>query len=149
MVQQISEDYAAARAVVRTVAREVAPVTGAEGHGRRAGRTTRGGGAASDISNGVILADRRITGYACACPDTTAPTTPAVVLDPFGGTGTTALVASVLGRHGITVDMSADYCRLAAWRTSDPGQRAKAARVDKPPVEAVGQLDLFDMEGTA
>jgi hypothetical protein len=30
-----------------------------------------------------------ITGYACACPDTTAPATPGVVLDPFGGTGTT------------------------------------------------------------
>jgi site-specific DNA-methyltransferase (cytosine-N4-specific) len=51
-----------------------------------------------------------------------------VVLDPFGGTGTTALVASVLGRRGISVDMSADYCRLAAWRTSDPKQRARAAR---------------------
>lgn len=51
-----------------------------------------------------------------------------VVLDPFSGTGTTALVASVLGRHGIGVDMSEDYCRLAAWRTTDPKQRAKAAR---------------------
>jgi site-specific DNA-methyltransferase (cytosine-N4-specific) len=44
------------------------------------------------------------------------------VLDPFGGTGTTALVAHALGRRGISVDMSADYCRLARWRTSDPGQ---------------------------
>lgn len=50
------------------------------------------------------------------------------VLDPFSGTGTTALVASVLGRHGIGVDMSEDYCRLAAWRTTDPKQRDKAAR---------------------
>ena len=54
------------------------------------------------------------------------------VLDPFGGTGTTALVASVLGRHGISVDMSADYCRLAGWRTSDPGERARAAEMPKP-----------------
>jgi DNA modification methylase len=91
----------------------------------------------------------RITGYACACPEPTAPTTPGVVLDPFGGTGTTALVADVLGRHGISVDMSADYCRLARWRTTDPGQRAKAARVEKPRVEAVGQMDLFEMETPA
>src|ERR1019366_2885188 len=35
-----------------------------------------------------------------------------IVLDPFGGTGTTALVASVSGRHGISIDRSADYCRL-------------------------------------
>lgn len=66
-----------------------------------------------------------------------------VTLDPFGGTGTAALVASVLGRCGITVDASADYCRLARWRCSDPGQRAKALQVDKPPVEALGQVDLF------
>lgn len=51
-----------------------------------------------------------------------------VVLDPFGGTGTTALVASALGRYGISVDMSADYCRLAAWRTADPKQRERATR---------------------
>lgn len=50
------------------------------------------------------------------------------VLDPFGGTGTTALVAHALGRHGISVDMSADYCRLARWRTSDPKQLERASR---------------------
>ena len=57
------------------------------------------------------------------------------VLDPFGGTGTTALVASVLGRRGISVDMSADYCRLAQWRTADPKQieRAKRGAKVKPP----------------
>lgn len=92
---------------------------------------------------------RTITGYACACPDTSAPTTPGVVLDPFSGTGTTALVAKVLGRHGIGVDLSADYCRLAEWRTNDPGQIASAMEVEKPPVEIAGQIDLFDIEATA
>jgi site-specific DNA-methyltransferase (cytosine-N4-specific) len=65
------------------------------------------------------------------------------VLDPFGGTGTTALVASALGRIGISVDLSHDYCRLATWRTTDPGERAKALRVDKPPPQLDGQLDMF------
>jgi hypothetical protein len=88
--------------------------------------------------------NRRITGYACACPEPTAATRPAVVLDPFGGTGTTALVASVLGRHGISVDRSADYCRLAQWRTTDPGQRAAAMQVDKPPPVMDGQMSLLD-----
>lgn len=59
------------------------------------------------------------------CPDG------GTVLDPFGGTGTTALVAKALGRTGISVDLSADYCRFAEWRTNDPQQltkvRAKAA----------------------
>lgn len=79
---------------------------------------------------------------------TAAPTRPAVVLDPFGGTGTTALVASVHGRTGVTVDRSADYCRIAAWRTSDPAERARALGVPKPPPVIDGQGSLFDgLEG--
>jgi DNA modification methylase len=85
-----------------------------------------------------------ITGYACACPEPTAPTTPAVVVDPFGGTGTTALMADVLGRTGISVDRSMDYARLAVWRTTDRAQRAKAMRVPKPPPQLAGQLSLLD-----
>lgn len=106
----------------------------------------------------------RITGYVCACTPytdhpgtaptwkpwrnyhldgwTSPPTRPSVILDPFGGTGTTALVASVLGRIGVTVDRSADYCRLAAWRTSDPGEWARALRVPKPEPVADTQLIL-------
>lgn len=84
-----------------------------------------------------------ITHYTCACPDPSAHGLPSVVLDPFGGTGTTALAATTLGRTGITVDASADYCRLARWRCSDPGERAKALQVDKPPTEASGQAALF------
>jgi hypothetical protein len=100
-------------------------------------------GAGNNTDDIILLADharRVLGGYArefllhhptdytdaCGCPDTTAPTRPAVVLDPFGGTGTTALVAAVHGRHGISVDASADYCRLATWRVHDPGQRARA-----------------------
>ena len=84
-----------------------------------------------------------ITGYACACPDTTAPTRPAVVLDPFSGTGTTAAVAHALGRHGIGIDLSADYLRLAEWRCNDPVLRAKVLRVEKPPAQVEGQASLF------
>lgn len=66
------------------------------------------------------------------------------IVDPFGGTGTTALVADVLGRRGISVDRSADYCRLAAWRTTDPGERARALGLPKPPKPMDGQGDLFE-----
>jgi DNA modification methylase len=67
-----------------------------------------------------------------------------VVVDPFAGTGTTSLVASVLGRTGVSVDLSADYCRLARWRTTDAGERARAMRVPKPPPQTDGQQSLFD-----
>jgi DNA modification methylase len=69
-----------------------------------------------------------ITGYACACPDNTAPSTPGVVLDPFAGTGTVPMVARALGRTGIGVDLSADYLRLANWRVFHSGHAAKTMR---------------------
>jgi DNA modification methylase len=68
-----------------------------------------------------------ITGYACACPNTSAPTRPAVVLDPFAGTGTTCGVARALGRYGVGLDLSADYLRLARWRIWQSGHFAKTA----------------------
>lgn len=86
-------------------------------HGAHDGDDRRG------FSRGETTAS--ITGEACACPEPTAPTTPGVVLDPFGGTGTTALVARALGREAHSVDLSLDYCRLAQWRVTDPKQRAK------------------------
>jgi DNA modification methylase len=98
-------------------------------------------------SAAMAATKRALGGHVCACPEPTAPTRPGVVLDPFGGTGTTALVAKALGRHGISVDMSADYCRLAEWRTNDPAQLAKAARrpfkPSAPPI--AGQSDLLAM----
>lgn len=104
------------------------------------------------ITGGVIdekwSTQTTITGYCCARPDTAAPTRPAIVLDPFGGTGTTTLVAKALGRHGISIDRSSDYCRLAAWRTRDPSQLAKALGVLKPPAQMLGQSALFDMEAS-
>jgi DNA modification methylase len=98
------------------------------------------------VSNGAVAAfgpKHQITGYACACPGVSAPTRPSVVLDPFGGTGTTALMARALGRTGISVDMSSDYCCLAEWRTTDPGQMAAALQVEKPEVIHPDQLSLF------
>ena len=116
--------------------------------GPRIGERNRQRQGTGPSGNGLNVQPTTITGYACACPDTSAPTTPGIVLDPFGGTGTTALVAHALGRHGISVDMSSDYCRLAQWRTSDPKQQAKAARREyrEPTPQVEGQSPLFDIE---
>lgn len=79
---------------------------------------TADGGAARAMTNvkNVARESATITGYACDCDQPTAPTRPAVVLDPFGGTGTVAMVARALGRFGVSMDLSSDYLRLAQWR---------------------------------
>lgn len=41
---------------------------------------------------------------------------PAVILDPFAGSGTTLAVAVGLGRHGIGIELSAEYIKLAQRR---------------------------------
>lgn len=139
VAQQTDAAYAAERARVR--ARRTDQNTNRESALYAGGRTnTEGFGL---ISNGVVKPSYAITGYACACPEPTADTRPGVILDPFGGTGTTALVAKALGRHGVSIDMSADYCRLAQWRTNNRGQMASALQVEKPDTIHPDQLDLF------
>lgn len=55
------------------------------------------------------------------------------------------IIAHALGRHGISVDLSGDYCRLARWRTTDPGEMARAKQQPKPKPVIVheGQEVLF------
>lgn len=50
-----------------------------------------------------------------------------VVLDPFGGSGTVAMVARSMGRKAIHVDLSADYCRLAEYRIFGQTKRVNLA----------------------
>ncbi len=66
-----------------------------------------------------------VSGYECACDDEAAPCTSAVILDPFGGTGTVAGVAKTLGRYGISNDLSESYNRLAIWRITQSGHFTK------------------------
>lgn len=50
------------------------------------------------------------------------------VLDPFGGAGTTALVADRLGRNAILIELNPEYVEIARKRlTSDAGMFAEVA----------------------
>ncbi|HNX05336.1 MAG TPA: site-specific DNA-methyltransferase [Opitutales bacterium] len=51
-------------------------------------------------------------------------TTAQLVLDPFSGSGTTAAVAKILGRHFIGIDICEDYCRMARERVAAVAKRA-------------------------
>lgn len=118
------------------------------GEGRRP--VSRNG---QDVRSGQprVATVRSITGGACACSEPTAPTRPAIVFDPFLGTGTTALVASALGRIGTGSDAYHGYCRLAYWRVQDHDQIERASgrarkggsgrRGQHSPLR--GQQDLF------
>ena len=85
---------------------------------------TRTGGRDTDLYP-FARHEATITGYACACDVNLAPTRPAVVFDPFVGTGTVPMVARALGRFGVGLDLSRDYLRLARWRISDSRHGAK------------------------
>ena len=58
------------------------------------------------------------TGWARTCvqPSDSDPV-PATVLDPFLGSGTTALVARRLGRRCVGIELNERYCEIAAERT--------------------------------
>ena len=112
-----------------------------------------GGHGADGRAGSRFISTVRTTGYACACPDTTAPATPGIVLDPFGGTGSTGLVAAMHGRIGVSVDASWDYTGgIARWRVNDPHERARAAGLEPEKVSVIprlapGQGSLFDGTG--
>jgi DNA modification methylase len=67
------------------------------------------------------------TGWQPTCDCAAGDPVPAVVLDPFGGAGTTALVAARLGRDAILVELNPDYARMAAERIRSAGFPAALA----------------------
>lgn len=64
-----------------------------------------------------------------------------IVLDPFGGTGTTAAVAKRLKRHFITMEISEEYYNLILKRLG-----GKVAEIKRDVmVESEKQMTLLDM----
>ena len=57
----------------------------------------------------------KTTGWAPTCKHD-ASTVPAVVLDPFLGSGTTALVALKAGRDFVGIELNPDYAAMAERR---------------------------------
>ena len=63
-----------------------------------------------------------------------------IVLDPFMGSGTTALAAKNLGRQFIGIDISPEYCEMARERLKNPQSVIKT----KDTCQKIDQLTLFD-----
>jgi site-specific DNA-methyltransferase (adenine-specific) len=73
----------------------------------------RPGESPSEIAPAVALRDELIAHFR------PMRTVPATVLDPFAGSGTTALVAQHLSRRAVLIDLSADYLRQVMDRNRD------------------------------
>ncbi len=88
---------------------------------------------------GTMLAPptSRTVGWRAGCACGEAPV-PATVLDPFGGSGTTAQVAARLGRHCILVELNREYLPLI---TENTGAIPDAPASTKP---RQGQQTIFD-----
>ena len=59
--------------------------------------------------------DKWVTQY---CSDALTVLTGDTTLDPFGGSGTTALASKLLGRKCIISEIEENYCEIAAKRCS-------------------------------
>ena len=70
---------------------------------------------ASRANGGEYAQQSKTTGWqpTCACD---ADVVPAIVLDPFVGSGTTVAVAQALGRRGVGLDLNPEYLNIAAKR---------------------------------
>lgn len=70
--------------------------------------------------HGTELYTREFQGYFASC-DCNAETKPGVVLDPFGGAGTTGLVADRLQRDGVLIELNPEYAAMAEKRIHADG----------------------------
>lgn len=78
------------------------------------GSGLQGAGATRDVRNGPTV-HVTTTGWTRTCTHD-APVKPCTVLDPFMGSGTTALVARRLGRHAVGIELNPEYVEIAARR---------------------------------
>ena len=73
--------------------------------------------------NESICAVKRTTGWLPTC--FAMPGIRALVLDPFGGTGTTAEAAIGMGRRAVICELNAEYVDLARQRSVAPRRRRR------------------------
>jgi adenine-specific DNA methylase len=94
-------------------------------HGQRRDKTSGLSASNSHNANTPQAPEVETIGWqsSCSCD---ARAVPAVVLDPFLGAGTTALVADRLGRHCLGIELSPGYAGLARARVGGPALAAAA-----------------------
>lgn len=111
-------------------------------------RVAQGEYAPQAMRHGRAFKDTTTTGWAptCSCP--LADPVPCRVLDIFGGSGTTAIVADQLGRDCTLIELNATYAEMARRRVTNAAPLFVQVAVTAPTSPA--PLSLFDYaEGAA
>lgn len=70
------------------------------------------------------------------------------VLDPFGGAGTTGLVADRLGRNAILIEVNPEYAQMAADRIRSDQGMFTTTGIERPVLEAPELRELMETEQT-
>lgn len=113
-------------------------------HDQATGRTS---GSYADPLHEKAVREITTMGWRKACECDCADTLPGIVLDPFMGSGTTAMTAELHTRRWIGVDLNPHCRKLTMARISrlndDPQFRAKTERVSPPPKVSKEQMSLF------
>lgn len=101
---------------------------GADANGEYHGKSTKGHADAGVQDASAVKArilagmrERRTIGWSkpCKCRTSSDEVVPARVLDPFGGAGTTALVAARLQCDAVLIELNPKYADMAAKRVAD------------------------------
>lgn len=73
---------------------------------------------ASDVKARILagMVERKTIGWKPGCKCGAATVQPCTVLDPFGGSGTTGMVAMEHGRKAILIELNADYVEMGKVR---------------------------------
>jgi DNA modification methylase len=70
---------------------------------------------------------------------------PGVVLDPYSGSGTTGLAATLLGHNYIGFDLSDDYHQMATDRINNPSKRDLEKFTEECGIEVNSNTNLFNI----
>jgi len=111
------------------------------------GPNLQGGGETGDIRRGPCVSTKTTgwkpvceclsMGHAQAIADGKTAAAPCVILDPFGGAGTTGLVAAKMGRSAILTELNPEYAEMARRRIErECGLLAKVTVDSREPVNA-------------
>ena len=73
---------------------------------------------------------------------------PGVVLDPYSGSGTTGLAATLLGHDYIGFDLSDEYHEMARKRIAEPSKSDLKKFSDETGLAPESDTDVFSLAGS-